>query len=560
MPGARIDGLLSRSLRKLRSLIGGFFRRSSTLEREPLNKASLLVIVLVDLFLLVNVFSGLEAISRWTLTPSQIYPCQAPWSQFRASSDTSKRFEIVRQAAQPQQGDGSSFRQRALAAETDHLGQVSPICLTYADHQDRIRIQPAFRPLVESLNRKQEEIGKLEQTNEAIRRQYDSTLLEDIAGQPRQRSINPVGAAQARETLASNDERILALQGKITTLKREVLARPVSLTFLEFLSQSSPFEAVERRHGRASFWAPSLRLLFQGLFLLPVVALALLVHRYAQRRGHGLLALVSWHLLVVALIPLICKGFEFVQIGVLFELLANAVRALFGNLLFLVSYLYILILPLLGFALIRFLQAVVFNKRVQAATRAQKSRCLRCARKLSPETTHCPHCGYSQFLVCDHCHQITYRHLPFCRSCGAEQIAGRGAAEGQRCGRLPGDTSTRTGPLPGPLPAGGLAALQAAPGHRAGEAARDRFSRRRTTDGGSCTACCHRRSTTHQLRPGAAGAVQPPRSFSARGRSRSRPLPAPCRVDRPADPSPRHRGGGGAEDGYPGEGGGPVEG
>jgi hypothetical protein len=109
-------------------------------------------------------------------------------------------------------------------------------------------------------------------------------------------------------------------------------------------------------------------------------------------------------------------------VGVIFELLLAAVRALAGNLRFLVNYLYLLAVPLVGFALIKLLQALVFNPRLQATERAQRGRCLHCARKLPNVDRHCPHCGYAQFRTCVHCHEPTRRHLPYCSHCGAAQL------------------------------------------------------------------------------------------------------------------------------------------
>ena len=135
----------------------------------------------------------------------------------------------------------------------------------------------------------------------------------------------------------------------------------------------------------------------------------------------GLIALISWHLLVIFFIPLIFKVFEFLQVGALFEFLISIISALFGGLLFLINYVYILIIPLVGFGIIKFFQKFAFNPKNQAATRVQKSECLRCARKIRHHDSHCPHCGYSQYAECPNCHDLTYKNLPYCKQCGHSQ-------------------------------------------------------------------------------------------------------------------------------------------
>ncbi|MEY3256422.1 MAG: hypothetical protein RLZZ29_1557, partial [Cyanobacteriota bacterium] len=47
-------------LNKLRNIFSKFFNNTSTLNREPLNKASLIVIIIIDVFILINVFTGLD--------------------------------------------------------------------------------------------------------------------------------------------------------------------------------------------------------------------------------------------------------------------------------------------------------------------------------------------------------------------------------------------------------------------------------------------------------------------------------------------------------------------
>lgn len=88
---------------------------------------------------------------------------------------------------------------------------------------------------------------------------------------------------------------------------------------------------------------------------------------------------------------------------------------------FLINYVYILLIPLVGFGIIKFFQKFAFNPKNQAATRVQKSECLQCARKIRQQDSHCPHCGYAQYAECLNCHDLTYKNLPYCKQCGQSQ-------------------------------------------------------------------------------------------------------------------------------------------
>ncbi len=75
------------------------------------------------------------------------------------------------------------------------------------------------------------------------------------------------------------------------------------------MRNESKFNDVEAGYKNASFWYPSIQLGFQVLFLAPLIIIALLVNQYAQSRGYGLIALISWHLLVMVLPNLYCGKF-----------------------------------------------------------------------------------------------------------------------------------------------------------------------------------------------------------------------------------------------------------
>jgi hypothetical protein len=411
-------------LRRFRHRIGRFFNNSRTINNEPINKISLIVIILIDIFILTNVFIGLNDIGRWYMAPSQAYPCYAEWESYRANSNEGKDFEILRSTLVNHGINQVSYQEFNRQTEDAHLGSISEICLQYDAYRDAINTSENQTD-IRTIDQKQIEIGTLEQENQTIRAQYDSTLLEEIAGQPRDQSINAVGAAQARQEIAQNDRQINTLKQEITDLKNRILKSPGGVDLINLLQQDDQFQMVEQGYKRATFWYPSIQIFFQGIFLLPLIAIALSVHTYAQRRGYGLVALLSWHLLVIFFIPLIIKVFELLQFGALFQFLSDIVVALLGGLLFLVSYVYILVIPLLGFGLIKFFQKIVFNTRVQAAGRIQKNRCIRCAKKIRAQDDHCPHCGYYQYTECHHCHTPTYKYLPYCKECGTAQNLGR---------------------------------------------------------------------------------------------------------------------------------------
>ncbi len=407
---------------RIRQILSQFFSKSRTINNEPLNKVSLTVIIIIDIFILINVFTGLDNISRWHISPTEAYPCYSEWQNYRVKTTQDKDYEIVSLSLSSYTNNQFSFRRNYQQAEAGHLGKVSQTCLQYADYQDKIN-NPEKQQIIRNIAQKQAKTSRLEQANSTIQSQYDSTLLEKIAGQGREQSINQVSAEKAKQTLEVNNRQISTLKQEISTLKNELLAKPESISFITFIKDENRFQEVDKGYQQASFWYPSIQLGFQSLFLLPLIIIALSVHKFAQRRGYGLVSLISWHLLVIFFIPLIVKIFEFLQVGAIFKFLFDIVSAIFGGLLFLINYVYILLIPVIGFGIIQFFQKFVFNAKVQAASRVQKSCCVNCAKKIRHLDTYCPHCGYYQYIECHNCHNLTYKHLSYCKHCGTSQVS-----------------------------------------------------------------------------------------------------------------------------------------
>lgn len=406
-------------LNTIRRIWRKFFSKSRKINNEPLNRVSLIVIVLIDIFILVNVFNGLGDIAAWYLSPSQGYPCYEQWQNYRNQKSENRDYQTMTETLsyydhQP------NLEQIYREAQNNHLGQVSTTCLQYAQYQDQVNTNEN-RKIIKDIEQKKEQVNKLEAANVKIRSQYDSGLLEKIAGQNPEQSINSVAPEKAKQELQQNNRRIAELKKQISALENQLVTKPESRKFLNFLKDKNQFQQLENNYQQATSWYPTIQTGFQFLFLIPLIVLALSVHKLAERREYGLVSLISWHLLVIFFIPLIIKVFEFLQVGIILEKIINVIRAILGGLLFLVNYIYIILIPLVGFGIIQLFQKVILNTKLQAVRRVQQSRCINCAKKIRHYDAHCPHCGYYQYTECPNCHNLTYKYLPHCHHCGSPQ-------------------------------------------------------------------------------------------------------------------------------------------
>ncbi|MGB8700221.1 MAG: hypothetical protein WCD18_12455, partial [Thermosynechococcaceae cyanobacterium] len=69
------------------------------------------------------------------------------------------------------------------------LGQVSPVCAPYKQLEKAVN-NPQNIKIKANLDQGRTAVSRLEQENQTLQNQYDSTLLEKIAGQSPNKSIN----------------------------------------------------------------------------------------------------------------------------------------------------------------------------------------------------------------------------------------------------------------------------------------------------------------------------------------------------------------------------------
>ena len=206
---------------KAKHYIGNFFKKSRSVNNKPLNPVSLIIIIIVDLFILFNVFAGLDNISRWHISPSEAYPCISEWKNYRDDKQGNDQDYNLIESALSSDSRQSNIERASLDNNKDRLGTVSPICLNYGELKDKLNI-PTYRLIKQNIDKKKENISSLERANTSIRSQYDSTLLEKIAGQNSGQSINNVSAEKAKQTLAQNKTSIASLKTEVSVLKQSL--------------------------------------------------------------------------------------------------------------------------------------------------------------------------------------------------------------------------------------------------------------------------------------------------------------------------------------------------
>jgi hypothetical protein len=400
----------------IKRLFRQLIRRSTYVNHESINRTSIVILILIDIFVLFNVFNGLDNVEQWLMPPQEAVPCFMAQDSYQTSNQKGT-FDFDAKTIEAIIDTNKLSSPLLETSNPKRLGKVSSLC------DSEIRLAKEINTVSNanlkiSLNKGRTAISSLNQEIETLRRQYDSTLLEKIARQAPQNSINQSPADRVKIKIDDLTSKISIQKQLIVETQKKLIQQPSSKSYLKLLNDASKYKEVKNAYSSAQFWYPNKQLLLQTLFLLPLIALAYFINTWATKKTKAVLALVSWHLLLIFCIPLLVKFFEFIQFGNLLGIVIEQATMLLGGLRFIANYLLILIIPLAGLGLIKFLQRFVFNPKVQARNRIQNVRCISCNFKLGRGDDFCPSCGFNQFVDCPNCSQKTYKFTRFCKHCG----------------------------------------------------------------------------------------------------------------------------------------------
>lgn len=259
------------------------WHKLTTNKNKPLTKIILIIIIMVDIFILVNLFEITEKIGKWYLRPNLVYPCNAQWGTYQRDTSTNKDIKIIYQAidsSNQQQNLEQIFRDQ----ENGRIGSVSQDCLTYAQYYDKVGTLDN-RKIIININQAAIKIKNLENKNNTIRSNNNSTNLKNVE--------------QSKQELSQNTAQIVALNREIKHLEQELLIKPESANFIDFITQKNIWEALSQSYKNAVSWYPVIQFFLQALFLIFLISIAFGVRSFAVKANYGLLALVSWHLLVI---------------------------------------------------------------------------------------------------------------------------------------------------------------------------------------------------------------------------------------------------------------------
>lgn len=387
-------------------------RLTSVSKEEPLNKLSLATIIILDLFILTLVFTGLDEHTQQLTTTAEYMPPAAQSIFINQEWSSANRISKLQPLIL---SDRNNYEYRYESPfEERKIKLMHPASSTFYQQVKTLSQDKELHALFLSRQKSVEERGKIELAFDEAKKSYDTQLLENIANAA-------AGAANATSTTARQyAQKIDQLTGEIRATEQKINSQPGIQKLWVFIAPDDlAREKIVSDYKRFQFWFPLKELGWQLIFLLPIFGIFYVWSVRSVKNDNSIQTLISSHLLVIASLPIILKVIELVVEIIpkhFFKKLFDVLQTL--HLMALWHYFVIFAAIIIGLSLVYFIQRKVFNKQKVVQKRLMKSACISCNKRLPSNAKFCPFCGTRQFEECVACKQETPSGGPCCIHCG----------------------------------------------------------------------------------------------------------------------------------------------
>jgi len=402
----------------IKGKISAFKNRLTTIgNEEPLNKLSLVTIILLDLFILSVIFQGLSDHTQQLTSPSEYMPhavrqvfIDQTWSQ-------ATRIDKL-QTLILSDWNNYSYRYNSIF-ESVKIEKMHPLCRSFYEKTKQLSKDKRLQGLFITRQRYTQECNKFTADFSKAKKAYDTHLLENIA---EQNSSNDK-VKSISELSGTYTAQIEALTSKISGIENQINAHPDIQALWKVVSpENQDRQKIVNDFRHFERWYPLKELGWQLIFILPIFGIFYAWSSRSVKKDNRIQTLISSHLLVIASLPIILKIIEVVMDLIPNYFFKNLFKILESlHLIAIWHYIVIFGAIALGLFLVYFIQRKVFNKQKVMQKRLMKGACTFCSKKLPAHASSCPFCGTQQLKTCESCHEKTPIGGSYCIHCGTEK-------------------------------------------------------------------------------------------------------------------------------------------
>lgn len=399
-------------LGSMKSRLGKIKANLTSLDSQPLGRASLIIMLFLDIFILISIFDGLDKHTRQISSPDEYIPSSCREIVISRDWNPSNRMDNL-------SGIILSFNNSYYPPE-ERKHDHHAVCKPFIDLLDQIKTDKELTALFDDRGKFQREAYELQRDIDNLKGAYDTSLLENISRQ-REGGAN---VDTIQKEVRSKAGSLNTLRARIASLEQKIDGNAKVGRLWGLLEGLRPADREKLKSDlRArNFWYPVRKLGMQMLFLLPLFAVFSVWNTASIRKGRGIQILVSSHLLIISFIPIFFKLIETVYDIIPKKLLKKFIDLLESlKLVALWNYFLIFTAVAAALFLIYLFQRKLFSKEKLLERRIAKGLCQQCGKHLPAGSQACSFCGFAQLKTCSACNQPTFVYGKFCRACGKPQ-------------------------------------------------------------------------------------------------------------------------------------------
>lgn len=383
----------------------------TSLDNQPLSRASLIILVFLNIFILTSIFDGLDKHTQQIPSPDEYVPFTCREIIINRGWNLTNRIDNLSVIILAFNRGDYQIKEKRIK---HHL-----LCDPYLTLLHQVRDDKKLLALVDERDKLQREEKDLLRGIENLRGAYDASLLVTIA----KRKNWQTNVDNVRNDIQAKLDALNSLRAQVQVLEHKINENAKIRQLWKKIETLQPAsrEILKSDLRAMNFWYPIKKLGMQLIFLLPLFAIFYIWNNASIRNSRSIQTLVSSHLLVVSFIPIFCKIIESIYYIIPELLLRKFIDLLESlKLVALWNYLVIAIAIMAALALIYTFQKKLFYRDKLMERRIAKGLCQHCGKHLPIGSKACPFCGFVQFKLCNACNRPTLIHGKFCKTCGKQ--------------------------------------------------------------------------------------------------------------------------------------------
>jgi len=278
------------------------------------------------------------------------------------------------------------------------------------------KIQPQLQEIIrlnQNIEANEVQIEELEESVQALNREYNLSLQEKIANE---RVL--IDKKQTKKQIVEAKARIKKLKNEIDLIRLERVSIISQITDSAEIIKSDYSRAKESYQDQEAWY--KIKVFFLTLiFVLPFFVFSIYFYLKLKKRNS------PYTIILTAITTAFSVLFFQVSIVFLYDILPRKwlgrIFKFFWELPFLhyiIYYCFVIFAIGIFGGIVYYIQSKVFSPLKVAVRRIKDRKCPKCSFPLDSNHTFCSNCGIKIYVKCENCGKQRVKYLPYCQECG----------------------------------------------------------------------------------------------------------------------------------------------